>query len=91
MARFQDGPAACKNQVPTEWVKKFVVKTEPEVMLLKGGQNLKFILDIELVKKIPVGSYLGVEVYGNGNLGRVPCMPIPVSSVLNDFIFHFLF
>merc|ERR1719334_1499717 len=29
-ARFQDGLAACTNPVPTEWVKKFEVKTEPE-------------------------------------------------------------
>ena len=77
--------------MPTEWVKKFELKTDTEVMLLQGGQTLKFVLDIELMKDIPEGSYLGVEVYGSGNLGRVMCMPILVSSALNAFISHSLF
>ena len=77
--------------MPTEWVKKFVVKSESEVMLLKGGQSLKFNFDIENVKDIPKGSYLGVEVFGSCNLGNyvfsreIPCFEMPVSSVLNAF------
>merc|ERR1712136_330110 len=52
-ARFQDGPAACTNPVPTEWVKKFEVKTEPEVILIKGGQNVKFLVNLDVIKEIP--------------------------------------
>ena len=92
-ARFQDGPAACTKPVPTEWVKKFEFKTEPNVILLKGGQKVKFFLDLDLAKEIPEGSYLGVEAYAlkPSNLGILPCFPIAVSSVLNTIIFHFCF
>lgn len=74
-------------------MKKFELKTEPEVMLLKGGEKLKFILNLELANEIPEGSYLGVEAYAlkPSNLGTVPCFPIAVSSVLNTIIFHFCF
>ena len=60
-------------------------------MLLKGGQKVRFFLDLELAKEIPEGSYLGVEAYAlkPSNLGIVPCFPIAVSSVLNTIIFHF--
>ena len=90
-ARFQDGPAACTNPVPTEWVKKFEVKTEPEVILLKGGQNVKFLVNLDVIKEIPEGSFLGVEVFGSGKLGRLPCIPVSVSSLINAIIFHFHF
>jgi len=81
-ARFQDGPAACTKAVPTEWVKKFEFKTEPPIMLLKGGQKVRFFLDLELAKEIPEGSYLGVEAYAlkPSNLGVVPCFPIAIPN-----------
>merc|ERR1712136_545957 len=79
-ARFQDGPAACTNPVPTEWVKKFEVKTEPEVIVLKGGQNVKFLVNLDVIKEIPEGSFLGVEVFGSGKLGRLPCIPVSIPN-----------
>merc|ERR1712136_677782 len=79
-ARFQDGPAACTNPVPTEWVKKFEVKTEPEVILIKGGQNVKFLVNLDVIKEIPEGSFLGVEIFGSGKLGRLPCLPVSIPN-----------
>ena len=77
--------------MPTEWVKKFELKTEPEIVLLKGGQTVKFNLDLEVVKAIPEGSYLGVQVVGRDGFGEFPCFAFAVSSVLNAIIFHFHF
>ena len=79
----------CNPAVSNQYVKTAKVIIKPNPLELKPNAKVTFGFELELIKEIPVGAKVSVEILAGPHQVKIACFNYDVSNTIKNSSRHF--